>query len=794
MPLRVLIVEDCAADAELEADALGRAGVDCTCECVDTRDAFVAALDRTAWDLILADYTLPSFSGLEALRIVRERGLDTPTILVSGTVGEELAIEGLKAGATDYVLKARLARLGPVAMRALREVEERVQRALAEEALSESEAKLATVFHEALDAILLIDPHSGRILHANRAVERVLQYPPADLIGRSMAALRPVAPVTPHEPLLADIHVHGPVFAELDVCRADGSICVMDLTATLSAWGKQTVIIATLRDVTERRRADAELRMLSSAVEQSPSLVMVTDPAGAIQYVNPKFTAVTGYTLDEVRGQNPRILKSGDTPPDDYTALWTALSRGGEWRGQLRNRRRNGESYWAAAHLSCIRDAAGRVTHYLGVQEDITELHRAEEARQEELTISAALARIGRELILGLDDADPLDRLCRLTVEVLECDASFTFLRRPEDHRFTVVASHGARPGEHEIASALSIPPDAMGPLFARLELDDVTELGPVPAHLVSLADQEELRVPSQLGMALRRGTEIIGVQVAVSRDRPQPFSRQHWRIAHGLAQQASLVLAHARGVEELARVNRLKSEFVATMSHELRTPLNVILGYTDLLADGAFGPVNAEQQETLHRLYTNACVLRDLIHETLDLSRLEAGELRLDIQPVDLGDLLRNLSQDARPIGPLPGVVVTWDIPARLPTLQTDPAKLKLVIKNLVDNAMKFTETGTITISAAERDGGLEVTVADTGPGIAPTALPVIFEAFRQVDGSWTRRYGGVGLGLYIVRRMLDVLGGQVTVESVVDQGSTFRVSMPLGAPVAAHLAAAGS
>lgn len=790
MPLRVLIVEDCAADAELEVDALVRGGVDCVCECVDSRTDFVAALDRGRWDLILADYTLPGFSGLEALRLVRARGLEAPTILVSGTVGEELAIECLKAGATDYVLKARLARLGPVALRALREAEERRQRSSAEEALSETEAKLATVFHEALDAILLIDPHSGQILHANRAVERLLQYRPDELAGSSMAALRPNAPAIPHEPLLADIHVHGPVFAEIDICRADGSLCLMDLTATLSAWGKQTVIIATLRDVTERRQAEDQLRMLSLAVEQSPSLVLVTDTTGAIQYVNPKFTEVTGYRLDEVRGQTPRILKSGDTPAEDYAALWQTLTAGGEWRGHLRNRRRNGESYWAAAHISCIRDATGAVTHYLGVQEDVTELYRLEEARKRELAVSAALARIGRELILGLADPEPLARLCRLTVEVLECDTSFTFLRRPEDNRFAVVASHGATPAEEEVARALSVPPDAMGALFARLEVEDVAEIGPVPANLVSLEDQTQLRVPAQLGMALRRGTDIIGVQVAISRDRQEPFSQLHRRIAHGLAQQASLVLAHARGVDELARVNRLKSEFVATMSHELRTPLNVILGYTDLLADGAFGPINDEQKDTLARLYTNACVLRDLIHETLDLSRLEAGELHLDLEPVDPGDLLRELRQEARPIRPRPGVTVTWNIPAHLPTLRTDPVKLKVVVKNLVDNAIKFTEAGTVTVAAAASDDGIEITVADTGPGISPAALPVIFEAFRQVDGSWTRRHGGVGLGLYIVRRMLEVLGGQITVESLVGQGSTFRVHMPAAAP-AAQLAA---
>lgn len=660
MPVRVLIVEDCEADAELEANVLTRAGIECVCDCVETREDCLSALDRTAYDLILADYTLPSFSGLQAVRLVRERGLDTPTILVSGTVGEEIAIECLKTGATDYVLKTRLDRLGPVAVRALREAEERRHRARAEEALSETEAKLATVFHEGLDAILLIEPHSGRILHANRAVERLLKFRPDDLVGRPMDVLQPQHPATSHEQLLVEIQVHGPVFAQLDVRRADGSTCLMDLTATLSAWGKQTLIIATLRDVTE--------------------------------------------------------------------------------------------------------------------------LREAENARHEEHAISTALARVGHELIGALDDPDPLSRLCRLTVEVLECDATFAFLRDARSRHFDLVASHGATPGEQQLARSLAAATDAMAALLGRVDATDATEVGPLPASVVSPAEQQAHRFPAQLVMALRRGTEIIGVQIAVNRSRPEPFTPRHRRIAQGLAQQASLVLAHVRGVEELARVNRLKSDFVATISHELRTPLSVILGYTDLLADGAYGPVTAEQQDTLQRLYRGACTLRELVNETLDLSRLEAGELALDPKLVALGDVLRELSEDMQLAEAKPGVTVTWDIPPGLPALTTDPEKLKLVLKNLVANAIKFTDAGEVTVSATPQEGGCLVTVADTGPGIAPAALPFIFDAFRQADASRTRRHGGVGLGLYIVRRLLDLLGGRITVDSVVGHGSTFRVYLPGG------------
>jgi len=286
--------------------------------------------------------------------------------------------------------------------------------------------------------------------------------------------------------------------------------------------------------------------------------------------------------------------------------------------------------------------------------------------------------------------------------------------------------------------------------------------------------------ITASLSVALRRGGETSGLLLAGYRGRRVPFGAQQERIARGVAQLASVALENARLVEELRRAARLKSEFVATMSHELRTPLNAIIGYNDLLTEGEFGPLTAEQADVMERVQQSTLQLMGLINATLDLSRLEKGELPFDLRDVELPELLSQVDADTRVIAGKPGVRLMWEVAPHLPRLRTDPVKLTIVLKNLIANAVKFTERGSVTVAVRGCDGGVEIAVADTGVGIAPENRAMIFEPFWQVEPSMTRRYGGVGLGLYIARRLVDALGGTITLDSKLGRGSTFRVWLP--------------
>jgi len=239
--------------------------------------------------------------------------------------------------------------------------------------------------------------------------------------------------------------------------------------------------------------------------------------------------------------------------------------------------------------------------------------------------------------------------------------------------------------------------------------------------------------------------------------------------------------LREAKSVADAA--NLAKSEFLATMSHELRTPLAVIIGYTDLLIEDTFGTLSTEQKEVMRKVWNHAEELHELISDLLDLSRLEAHHLPLAINPVSLEQLLNELEAETQGLREQSGLTFVWQQAAELPVLHTDSRKLKVVIKNLISNAVKFTEHGKIMIATQARNNGVEISVTDTGIGIPAEAMATIFEPFRQLELSMTRRYKGTGLGLHIVKRMLELLDGLISVESEVGCGSTFRVWIPLRA-----------
>src|SRR5579862_3971245 len=248
-------------------------------------------------------------------------------------------------------------------------------------------------------------------------------------------------------------------------------------------------------------------------------------------------------------------------------------------------------------------------------------------------------------------------------------------------------------------------------------------------------------------------------------------------------AKVAERTVELSRLYEEVLVTSRLKSEFLATISHELRTPLHIILGYAEMLKEKDARAVAVASDVVVDRIVKAATEQLHLVNNVLDLGRADSGKMSVDKQWLDLDRFMAELEgRERMPLAA--GLVLHWRVPANLPAINTDPKKLAVVLDNLVDNAIKFTTAGSITLSVREgpqqQQRRVEFVVEDTGPGIAAADLPLIFEIFRQVDGSVTRRHGGVGLGLAIVDRYVQLLGGTVAVDSRVGRGSRFIVSLP--------------
>ena len=382
-PLRVLIIDDSPDDARLIVRELQRE-FDPIIDRVETAAELTAALHSENWDVVISDFVMPQFSGLSALKLLQQLNIDLPFIMVSGQMGEVVAVEAMRAGARDYLIKDNLTRLIPAIKRELKEAFVRKERRKAEEALHATEARFQSLVEQSLVGIYLMQ--DGIFSYVNPKFARIFGYQQNELIDSKtifdLVAESDRDKVTEGYANLLEESAQSLHFCFQGVRKYAKSIELEAHGAKTELNGKPA-IIGTLLDITERKRAEEELRKLWRAVEQSPVSVVITDTMGNIEYVNPKFTAVTGYDEQEVLGKNPRILQSGTMNPDDYRKMWETITAGKEWHGEYHNKKKNGELFWESASISAIKNAAGQVTHYVGVKEDITERKKSiEQLRQ----------------------------------------------------------------------------------------------------------------------------------------------------------------------------------------------------------------------------------------------------------------------------------------------------------------------------------------------------------------------------------------------------------------------------
>ena len=500
------------------------------------------------------------------------------------------------------------------------ELEEKVASRTAE--LAENEERTRIILSAAGDGILTIDG-GGNIDSFNPAAEHIFGYGAEEVAGKNVAILTPAEyKYQIGEFVEKYLKVPGPRTSgyrtEAIGLHRDGRRIPLELAVNEFFLHGRQMFACVLRDITKRKEIEGQLQKLSSAVEQSPVSVVITSRDGTIEYVNPRFVEMTGFTLDESVGQNPRILKTGVHDDDFYKNLWKTILAGNLWHGELFNRKKNGETYWEHTLIAPVRGAKGEITHFVAIKEDITENRRA----------------------------------------------------------------------------------------------------------------AEELR----------------------------------------MAKEAAEAANHA------------KSDFLANMSHELRTPLNSVIGFSGILKKEFYGKLNEKQSEYVGYIGESGKHLLGLINDILDLSKVEAGKMKLEAASVALLDVIQASVAMLRERALKNDIGLSVEIgPGLEGTIEADERKVKQILFNLLSNAVKFTpEGGSVTLTASKEENAVRICVADTGIGIKPEDMTKLFTEFTQLESTYTKKYAGTGLGLALTKKLVELHGGGIWVESEEGKGSRFFFTLP--------------
>jgi signal transduction histidine kinase len=369
------------------------------------------------------------------------------------------------------------------------------------------------------------------------------------------------------------------------------------------------------------------------------------------------------------------------------------------------------------------------------------------------------------------------------------CEADHATITRQEGTKFFRAAVYGYSPEFLEYIGASPVQP-GRGTVHGRALFE-----GKVIHIPDVLADPDYTWVDAQklggfrtiLGVPmLREGVPIGGL--TLSRSEVRPFTDKQIELVQTFADQAAIAIENVRLFDEIQDKSRQlevasqhKSQFLANMSHELRTPLNAILGYAELILDNIYGETPEKMREVLERLQANGKHLLGLINDVLDLSKIEAGQLTLDVADYSLADIVHTVCTAVESLAAGKKLDLTTDVPPNVPRGHGDERRLAQVLVNLVGNAIKFTDNGEVAIKATASDGSFTVAVRDTGPGIASSDQLKIFEEFKQADNSVTKPKGGTGLGLSIAKRIIEMHGGRIWVESEIGKGSTFAFTVPV-------------
>jgi PAS domain S-box-containing protein len=618
--------------------------------------------------------------------------------------------------------------------------------------LRESEERYRAITENASDAIVTLDD-DGEIHYANRATTSIFGYEDGELVGRHLSTLLPEL-ARGGRSADADGYLRQRSTTEMSARHKSGDKLFVEIAFAESTWQNQPMITAVIRDVTERKRVqeeraellarEREARAMNEAstvirgvVQASPLPIITLDPEGNVFSWNAAATRTFGWREEEVVGRPVPFVPPGNES-ESREFRERALQGESVTNVEICRKTRDGALLDLYMSTAPVRDAHGSISGIMHVYADITDRKRAE-----------------KELQLQRDFALQVMNTMGQGLAVTDADGRFEFVN-PAYARML-----GSDP-ERLIGKS---PYDFVDPqereVLNRVLADQQEgESSTYETHVRS-ADGHQLYVLTTTVPRWRDGRIVGGIAVATD-----------------LTERKRTEEALAQARDQALEASRLKSEFLATMSHEIRTPMNGIIGMIELLLDTA---LDAEQQEYVHVVGNSAQELLRIINDILDFSKIEADRLVLDSLDFDSAEVVEGaaelLAVRAREKGLSLMTFVDPEIPSRV---RGDAGRVRQILLNLLGNAVKFTERGDVIVqatleAASDRDVTVRFAVTDTGIGLSEVARKRLFQPFVQADGSTTRKYGGTGLGLAICKRLAELMGGTIGVDSTEGQGSTF-------------------
>ncbi len=730
--IRILLVEDEPDQAYLLTEQFRIESGGYELEWADCLAKGLELLEIKKFDFVFLDLQLPDSKGLDTVDSLVEQFPLMPVIVLTALNDEGLGLEAIKKGAQDFIIKG-----GGVFKQLSRSLNYAIVRKKLESKLQQSEKRFKNLVVYSTDSIAQLDSQ-GRFLYMNPSGIKINELDSfEDIEGREcFFNVREEFKGTLRESL-AKAEKGERILLEYISRTPRGKEIWWEAVVSPNIEDKIDTEGFTMisREITERKKAEEQVKKLSVAVEQSPAAIIITDPDGNIEYVNRKFVRVTGYSLEEALGQNPRILKSGETSPEEYKRLWDVITSGGEWRGEFHNKKKNGELFWESAVISPIKNQMGGIIHFLGVKEDITERKRADEAlRQSEVKYKNLTDNL-KPLIYRANPKTFHPTYVNKSVKDIYGYTKNEWLDNP-DLWEDLIFSEDKERVIWEIEETIG-------------KLDNA-----IIKYRIIRKDKSIRWVEDNISLEKDQNGKIVSLNGVV------------YDITEKILSEEIL-----RRSEKLASLGTLS----AGVAHEILNPLNIINALVQMMKRKS--PAPEDLKKNLEEIMSQVSRAAKIADNLRMFARKKEGE----IKPVDLHALFDKtlilLEHDLN----LENVQVEKLYDKDLSLIKADEDHLSQVFLNLLNNAKDAMQGGAgniVTLRTKVLEDEVEIRFSDTGPGIPEEFLEKIFDPFFTTKGPGK----GTGLGLSITHSIIENHGGTLRVESAEGKGTTFVITLPVG------------